>query len=113
MKTRVLTTLGLFGALALVAAPPTIPNPSFESNSFANFPGYISGNGPITGWTTTDPAHAGLNPASGNPFADNGVVPDGANVAFIQSVGGSSSLSTVLSNLIVGQTYKVNAESQR
>jgi concanavalin A-like lectin/glucanase superfamily protein/hapalindole biogenesis HpiC1 cyclase-like protein len=84
----------------------TIPNPSFEANSFTVLPGYISGNGPITGWTTTDPARAGLNPASGSPFADNGATPHGNNVAFIQN-GPNSSLSTVISNLTIGQTYKV------
>ena len=34
----------------------TITNPSFEANSFGNFPGYINGNGPITGWTPGNPA---------------------------------------------------------
>ena len=29
----------------------TIPNPGFETDSFTVFPGYVSGNGPITGWT--------------------------------------------------------------
>src|SRR5262245_23120679 len=104
------TALGLGCTLALASAQ-TIPNPSFEANSFTVYPGYISGNTQIVGWTTTDSAHTGLNPVSGgipNPFADNGTVPDGANVAFIQSVGGNSSLSTAISNLTVGQTYKVN-----
>jgi len=104
-----LTTLGLLSALALASAQ-TISNPSFESNSFTVYPGYISMNTQIVGWTTTDPAHAGLNPVSGgtpNPFADNGTVPEGTNVAFIQSAA-NSSLSTVISNLTVGETYKVN-----
>jgi len=107
MKTRILPTLGLFGALTLASAAPTIPNPSFEANSFTVWPGYISSNSPITGWTTTNPARAGLNPASGSPFADNGAIPHGNNVAFIQS-GTNSSLSTVISNLTSGETYKIN-----
>src|SRR5262245_24149150 len=103
-----LTILGLFGALALASAQ-TISNPSFEANSFANYPGYISNNTQIVGWTSTATNLAGLNPDALNnyPFADNGAIPDGTNVAFIQS-GSSSSLSTVISNLTVGQTYKVN-----
>jgi hypothetical protein len=105
MKTRALTTLGLFGALALASAQ-TILNPSFEANSFTNGVGYIADNDPIVGWTTADPAHAGLNSASG-PFANNGTIPDGANVAFIQS-GTNSYLSTVISNLTVGQSYAVS-----
>lgn len=46
----------------------------------------------------------GLNPASGNPFADNGAVPNGNNVAFLQ---GTASLATTISGLVSGQTYTV------
>jgi hypothetical protein len=45
-----LTTLGLPGALTLASAQ-TISNPSFEANSFTNWPGYISSNSAIVGWT--------------------------------------------------------------
>ena len=65
MKARILTTVSLLGALAL-ASGQTIPNPSFESNSFAVWPGYISGNSPIVGWTSGDTNRAGLNPVSGS-----------------------------------------------
>lgn len=91
---------------------PSIPNPSFESNTFATAPGYVSVNTPITGWTA-DPTDAiGLNPAGGlNPFADNGIIPDGKNVAFIESgndqASTQSTLSTTISGLTVGTTYKV------
>jgi hypothetical protein len=114
MKTHVLITLGFWGALALATSAQTIPNPSFEANSFTVWPGYISSNSPIVGWFASDPLRAGLNPASGSPFADNGTVPDGNNVAFIQSTNAYTqstaiaSLSTVISNLTIGQTYKVN-----
>ena len=80
----------LLAFLTLLLAPAlraqSIPNPSFEANSFAFFPGYanVGGNAGITGWTVT--GNAGLNPAGGNPFADNGATPQGANVAFVQSV---------------------------
>jgi hypothetical protein len=105
MKT-ILPILGLLGALSLVAAP-TIPNPSFEADTFTVFPGYITGNSPITGWTAADPAHAGINPGGGSPFADNGVVPNGSKVAFIQN-SPTASLSTVISDLTAGVIYKVN-----
>jgi hypothetical protein len=109
MKT-LLPIPGLLVILALVsplAAAPTIPNPSFEADTFAVFPGYISGNSPITGWAAGDPAHAGINPGGGSPFADNGVIPNGSQVAFIQN-SPSSSLSAPISDLTVGETYKVN-----
>ncbi len=103
-------SLALF-ALGIVSVPvvaQTIPNPSFEANNFTVPPGYISGNGPITGWTASNAGQAGLNPAAGSPFADNGAIPDGANVAFIQSVGaGSNSLSTTISGLVPGNLYQV------
>lgn len=88
----------------------SIPNPSFEANSFANFPGLIGGNGgTITGWTATGTG-VGLNPAGGNPFADNGAVPNGNNVAFLQ---GTASLATTISGLVSGQTYTVTFRANR
>jgi hypothetical protein len=86
-----------------------IQNPSFELDNFTVFPGYISGNGPITGWTGTPADRVGINPSGGTPFADNGAIPDGTKVAFIQSyAGGSSSLSTIITGLTAAQKYTVN-----
>src|ERR1044072_2578102 len=99
-------------ALTLAAATgfaQTIPNPSFEADTYTVFPGYISGNGgTLTGWTANNTSRAGINPGGGSPFADNGTIPDGANVAFIQSgTAGGTTLSTVISGLTAGQTYKL------
>lgn len=82
-----------------------IPNPSFEEDTSTPFPGYRV----ITGWTG---ASVGLNPAGGNPFADNGVVPDGTTVAFLQG-GGSNDLrlSTTITGLTPGVTYEVSFRS--
>jgi len=116
MKTSLvpLTRKALAALLAVAAGASvyaqTIPNPSFEADTFTVFPGYISVNAPITGWSANDPARVGLNPAGGHPFADNGAIPDGANVAFLQSgsaVGGTT-LSTTISDLTPGQAYKVS-----
>ncbi|MGA2656949.1 MAG: immunoglobulin domain-containing protein [Verrucomicrobiota bacterium] len=104
------------GAAALLlcraALGQTIPNPSFEIDAFTNYPGYVSGNFPITGWTAAPGDEVGLNPAAGqSPFADNGAIPDGKNAAFIQSGADtnvtSASLSTTISGLTVGTIYKV------
>ena len=107
---RSLAIAGLLGILTLAShalvAAPTIPNPSFEADTFAVFPGYISGNSPITGWTAGDPTRAGINPGGGSPFANNGVVPNGSQVAFIQN-SATASLGTTISDLTVGETYKV------
>lgn len=84
----------------------TIPNPSFEANSFTVAPGFISDNTPITGWTASPGTAAGLNPAGGtNVYADNGAIPDGTNVAFLQA--GGTTLGATLTGLTVGTTYKV------
>src|ERR1039457_6047976 len=98
------------GAIAVLlcrtALGQTIPNPSFETDTFTTSPGYVSVNASITGWTATPTDEVGLNPAGGSPFADNGALPAGNNVAFIQS--GSSgdpsagTLSTTISGLTVG-----------
>ena len=97
--------LSLAALCSVTALGQTIPNPSFEANTFATAPGYISDNTAITGWTATPDTGAGINPAGGaNDFANNGAVPDGANVAFL-SMG--STLSTTISGLTAGKTYKL------
>lgn len=98
-------------------AAPTISNPSFEANAaFTVFPGYVAGNSPITGWTTNDPSRVGLNPGSSfSDFSDNGAIPDGARVAFIQSLGSTTTLSTTITGLTKGKVYhlkfRANARS--
>jgi len=89
----------------------SIPNPSFEANSFTVLPGYISSNAPITGWTGTPTERVGLNPSGGSPFADNGAIPAGNNAAFLQAnvtdPGTPSTLSTTIGGLSVGTKYTV------
>ena len=89
---------------------PSLPNGSFEADTYTVYPGYASGNGGgITGWTLSDPSRIGINPAGSSPFADNGAIPDGANVAFIQSSGVNAvTLATTITGLVVGQTYLVS-----
>jgi hypothetical protein len=79
-----------------------VANPSFEASGTVPFPGYISP-AAISGWTGV--GTYGVNVSPDGPFADNGVNPDQDSVAFIQNVG---SLSQVLSNLVIGQTYKLS-----
>jgi hypothetical protein len=99
--------------LCRAALGQTIPNPSFETDTFTVWPGYVGDQTPptITGWTVDAPEGAGLNPiADGrSPFADNGAIPDGKQVLFIQSGGNTSetTVSTTISGLTVGTTYKV------
>lgn len=103
-----LLVLGLQAAWGVVPTTPTIPNPSFENDTFAVSQGYISQNTPITGWTASDHDRIGQNPAGGdNIFADNGAVPQGTRVAFIQSVGGISTLSTTITGLTEGKLYRL------
>lgn len=93
----------------LLASAQTIPNPSFEADTYTNFPGYSSGNGGvITGWTSSKPASTGLNPSGGSPFADNGTIPAGAKVAFLQSNGAGTDLNTTISGLTPGTAYRVS-----
>src|SRR6185369_7746166 len=77
-----------------------IVNPSFEADTFTVFPGYVSGNGPITGWNALG-GH-GINPGGGSPFADNGVIPNGSQVSFMQADGTNSQL---VSGFSVGAEY--------
>ena len=73
--------------LGISAPAQTIPNPSFEADTFTVFPGYVSGNAAITGWSGNNNDRVGINPANGSPFADNGTIPAGNQAAFIQSDG--------------------------
>lgn len=85
---------------------PVVANPSFEENNFVDWPGYVSqaGNGPIIGWNALG-GH-GINPVpSGGPFSDNGVIPDGTHVAFMQADG---PLSQVISGFRIGSTYQIH-----
>ena len=114
LAVRRMLRLGIVSSLAVLGTTvlgQTIPNPSFEEDSFGTFPGYISGNTAITGWTGAPANRVGLNPGGGSPFADNGTVPSGNNVAFIQSnqddPSTPSSLTTTIDGLTPGQTYKV------
>lgn len=80
-------------------------NYGFEFDAFATAPGYTAANGPITGWTVT--GNGGINPGPTSPFANNGATPEGSQVAFLQANGGTSSLSTTVSNLTPGETYQL------
>ena len=93
----VLSTVPSFGQ--------TITNPSFEANVFTVAPGSINANGPITGWTAADNTRAGLAPAGAlNTFANNGVIPNGTNVLYVQT---TNVVSTVISGLTPGSAYTV------
>ena len=88
--------------------PDYIPllNPSFEAGgvSFA-FPGYLSngvGASNMAGWTKTGDGNVGYNYAGNNPFADNGAVPEGLAVGFIQN---TATLSQIVTGLTPGQQY--------
>jgi hypothetical protein len=86
-------------ALGHACAQPVIINPSFETDSTPPYPGY----GTITGWLPDDAIGAGygLN-EEGGPFADNGKVPHGIRVAFMQDNG---TLSQTVSGFIPGEKY--------
>ena len=113
---KALFTLAALSLAAFAAHPASaqslITNGSFEANSFTTYPGYVGGdNGFITGWTSNN-NNSGLNPAAGDPFDNNGVSPDGGNVAFLQSAGGSTATPTTLyqqlTGLTIGQVYSVS-----
>ncbi len=93
-------------AVAQLIVGLPIDNPSFEEDTFTVFPGYCSGNGPITGWTLDNLAGGGLNPAGGSPFASSGPIPDGVQFAFIQAAG--DILHQTVSGFTVGDAYYVH-----
>lgn len=97
----------------LSASAQAIPNASFEANSFTNFPGYVSTNGSIAGWTASPANRDGLNPTTNSPIANNGAIPNGTNVAFTQSRGDLSTLSNTTTGLTVGNRHRVIFRANR
>ena len=81
--------------VANLTAAPMLQNPSFEADRYSVSPGTANGNGKtITGWSYS--GNAGVNPLWKNPqtqkgpdspFHDNGAIPDGKQLAFIQGPG--------------------------
>lgn len=76
---------------------PIVQNPSFEANTNGSV-----GYGSVAQWNAL--GGTGINPATdGNaPFADNGKIPDGKRIAFIQGPG---SISQTISGMVAGQDY--------
>ena len=91
---------GLDTATAAGANVIVVHNPSFEDNTTSG-PGY----GPVKDWKSTDTGATGVNTSTG-PFADNGAIPNGSQVAFIQSNNGKvEALSQKLSGFVPGKKY--------
>ena len=92
-----------------------LANPSFEEDIFSTWPGYVSDNWDITGWTALG-GH-GLNPVQDgrSPFADNGMIPHGAQVAFMQQNGALSQTVTGLTTgaVTICTTTKTPAQNNR
>lgn len=87
-------------------AASLVLNPSFEAETFTNNPGTISTNTTITSWATADAGFVGINTPGGvEAFSNNGIVPDGGNVAFIR--GGPRSLTQDIVGLVPGDRYIV------
>jgi len=89
-------------------SPSHFANPSFEASRFTNSPGYAADNGgTIPDWILSDPASSGLD-VEGGWFANNGAVPNGANVAFLRSRNGEiQTMETTITNLVPDQKYRV------
>jgi hypothetical protein len=83
------------GNIAVRVAQTFVRNPSFEANSLPAFPGY----GPIHFWE----GGSGVNDGT-QPFADNGVIPDRAQIAFLQE---NQNLSQLIDGLDATKQYAV------
>jgi hypothetical protein len=93
----------LLDAVSLVRRDATsvvLHNPSFEASGTPPTPGYLE-SGQLEGWTTT--GKCGVNEGWSGAFADNGIPPDQARVAFLQQAG--ASLSQDVGGLTPGQEY--------
>jgi hypothetical protein len=93
----------ILGALASAEGrervQPSIVNPSFEAGNGSDAGGYVA----IQGWTADAfiGTGYGIN-EGGGAFADNGAVPHGSRVAFLQNNGG---LFQKISGFVAGEKY--------
>lgn len=89
-------TLCVDSSILVSVTTQLVRNPSFEIDPPSAGVGY----GAISSWTSTSP-DTGLNRA-GQPFLDNGSVPDALQVAFLQ---GPATLSQTIGGLVPSQSY--------
>jgi hypothetical protein len=91
-------------SVAVLTVGLAMINPSFEADTFATFPGYVTQNGPITGWASL--GNHGINPGTSfSPFADNGAIPQGTKVAFMQ---GDGAMTQRVPGFTPGEIYYVH-----
>jgi|GEM_PF-538488 len=96
-------------AAALPASAQTITNPSFESPTVSGY-AYEA----IDGWTATGGGTIGggshgVGLDSGGTFANNGVIPDGSQIAFLQTDGSApTTLAQTITGLKVGHQYVIS-----
>jgi len=80
-------------------------NSSFEDDGTdITLPGYASSN-PILGWTLSSENKIGRNTSSAGAFLDNGAVPDGENICFIQN---SENISQTIVDLDTTKNYAIS-----
>ncbi len=80
-------------------------NGSFEDDGTdISLPGYANSN-PILGWTLSSENKIGRNTSSSGNFLDNGAVPDGENICFIQN---SENISQPIENLDTTKNYAIS-----
>jgi len=96
-----------FIVAGLVHGAPKVENPGFESGTFAVYPGYARQNGgAIVGWKIE--GNVGINPVfapkARQAFSDNGRIPEGRQVAFLQNCG---KLSQEIAGFEPGKRYRV------
>ncbi len=97
---------------------PLVTNGSFETFTSGNFGGngYGTSNAAITGWTgfaSDGLTRIGLNGTGGSnenstTFANNGAIPEGAHVGFLQAPGAGTGVYTSLSQNISGLVNGTN-----
>ena len=89
-------TLCVDTAVRVQVTTQLVKNPSFEADPVPPAPGY----GPISSWASSS-VLTGIN-RTGQPFMDNGAVPDALQVALMQ---GNATLSQVIGGLVPGQLH--------
>ncbi len=89
-------TLCVDKVVSVAVTTQLVRNPSFEIDAVPGGAGY----GGISAWDSNS-VFTGLNRA-GMPFLDNGAVPDGLQVAFMQ---GDAVLSQMIAGLVPGKSY--------
>lgn len=110
-RLRLALVIAVFAMVPGTGNAELVMNGGFETSTQGGV-GYISSGSTLGTWVSSNNSRIGVQRTDsglGLPFANNGAVPEGAAVGFIQATTGdpTSTLSNTISGLVPGREYEI------